>query len=309
MAHKLVDAVPQEAREAAAPFAPMLGHLSPKLRERLWGSRIVRCGKTRRSRRATWWKRCVSMPSGVQIQLALALSGLGQQAEGACLLDSLLQRHADKGAVTLGSLHDARLQVARLAGDQVAAALHAGEMKRLYGSTRLASLLERIEQVAKPVSTSARPSAAADDADAKSPQLQTILQRFEHGGGSIASVPEWTLRQLAKHASATEAYLFQRSGSGAVCTAQVGGVNGEVLAERAARRVRECTELSDTTVVTNVGVSVGNTNLTVVEGVGYRLRFLMTSDDQLFGPIALSDDAIQPSNEVLSVMANRLARG
>jgi tetratricopeptide (TPR) repeat protein len=250
-----------------------------------------------------------AMNLGVQIQKALALAGLGQVQEGANLLDALLLRHADKGAVTLGALHDARLQIARRAGDSVAAALHAGEVKRLYASTGLASLLERSEQLVKPVPSAANHSLPTRGSLQAPPQLATILQRFEHGGGaSITSLPEWTLRQLITHAKVSEGYLFRRTESAVVCVAEVGGTCGEVLKAWVIRRVNERAEVADTTVVSNLCASADNPNFLAVQGVGYRLRFLITSNDEVFGAVVLPAAAERPSADVLRVMVNRLVR-
>jgi tetratricopeptide (TPR) repeat protein len=250
-----------------------------------------------------------AMNLGVQIQKALALAGLGHMQDGAKLLDALLLRHANKGAVTLGALHDARLQIARRTGDHVAAALHAGEVKRLYGSTGLASLLERSEQLIKPTPSAANQSLPARDSLQTSPQLATILQRFEFGGGaSITSLPEWSLRQLATHAKASEGYLFRRTESAVVCVAEFGGTCSEELRAWVICRVNERAETADTTVVSNLCAGEDNPNFFTLRSVGYRLRFLMAANDEVYGAVVLPDGAERPSADVLRVMVSRLAR-
>jgi tetratricopeptide (TPR) repeat protein len=223
-----------------------------------------------------------AMNLGVEIQLALALANLGQHEEGARRLDLLLQRHADKSAVTLGSLHDARLRVAQLAEDHDGVALHTAEMKRLYGSTRLAPLLERSEQLSKSAALDARRSLPPGAGDAQSPQLVTIMHQFEHGSSAATSLPEWSLRQLAAHLQADEAYLFQCSSDGTMCAAEFGGSSGAALMDWVSDKLRERGQDGEESPT--------------------------TEDDRVFGAVVLPEEAASPSHEVLRGMTVRLAR-
>jgi hypothetical protein len=140
-------------------------------------------------------------------------------------------------------------------------------------------------------------------------QVQHRHQRIEHGGDrSLTSVSQWTLRQLAELAAASEAYLFEGAGRGIRCTAKVGTRPVEELVEWASRRVREYEEEESTVTSSTDLAELADPNLAAFAGTAYRLRMLVNSAGRSAGAIVLPSDALIPPASVLLALADRLAR-
>jgi tetratricopeptide (TPR) repeat protein len=248
-----------------------------------------------------------AMNLSVLVELALAEDGLGQHAAAAQRLDQLLERHGDKGVVTLGALHDARARVSASMEDATTFALHIGEMKRLYRSTKIPSLLEYCNQFEPEGPEHGRIRVSVEN-DAHASKFNTVIHRIEHGGGrSGTSASHWALTQLVELTAASEAYLFEPVGRDIRCTAHVGAQPAEELVQWAVRRVREYEE-EESTVTRTTDLALPNLNLATFAGKTYRMRALMTSARRSVGAVVLPSDALIPPAVVVLALANRLAR-
>jgi tetratricopeptide (TPR) repeat protein len=82
----------------------------------------------------------------LQIERAHAHAGLGQKLEAKRQLDALIAMHAPNcGALTLGTLHEARLVISLSEGDVQAAREHLAQMASWLRPTGIAALIERLQ--------------------------------------------------------------------------------------------------------------------------------------------------------------------
>lgn len=125
----------------------------------------------------------VDVNLNVQIELALAESGLGDVASAGARLDALLARHAPlRGPLTLGALHEARARVALRARDLVRAREHLQEMKHWFEPTQIPTLIELCNSLARQLASAehqqTHPSHRSLDSD-ELERLQSVrLQRM-----------------------------------------------------------------------------------------------------------------------------------
>jgi hypothetical protein len=102
----------------------------------------------------------VAMNLRIEIQLALAEAGQGRHSEAAQRLDDLLAKHVvHRGAVSMGSLHRARAQVAQLAGDRAALERSCKEMDYWFRLTGNPALIAQSERTVRLLRRSSRPPA------------------------------------------------------------------------------------------------------------------------------------------------------
>jgi hypothetical protein len=86
----------------------------------------------------------VALFLGLEIEHALACSGLGEHVAAAAQLDALLLRHtAGQNPLTLGRLHEARALVALATDDRTAFSAHAQMAQRCFGATEIEVLVAR----------------------------------------------------------------------------------------------------------------------------------------------------------------------
>jgi tetratricopeptide (TPR) repeat protein len=94
----------------------------------------------------------------VEIQLALAEAGLQHMEAAQQRLDALLAKHAPQaGAVTMGALHQARAQVALLAGDRAAMERSCQQTEHWFRLTGNPALIAQSERVVRLILQSSRP--------------------------------------------------------------------------------------------------------------------------------------------------------
>jgi hypothetical protein len=115
----------------------------------------------------------------IEIQLALAEAGLGRNEAAQQRLDGLLALHAPHGgAVTLGSLHRARAQVALLVGDRDAVERSCEQTAHWFRQTANPSLIAQSERMVRLIQLESAPPAAGDEQGATidlSPQPSLML--------------------------------------------------------------------------------------------------------------------------------------
>ena len=100
----------------------------------------------------------------IEIQLALAEAGLGQTQAAQQRLDTLLALHEPgRGAVTMGSLHTARAQVALLRGDRDALERHCKETEHWFRQTNNPVLIAQSERMVRLIWLASTPPAASGD--------------------------------------------------------------------------------------------------------------------------------------------------
>jgi hypothetical protein len=91
-----------------------------------------------------------AMTIRLQIEHALAESGLGDHSEAAARLDALIAKHGgNEGPLTLGALHEARTSVALRAQHEELAREHLDAMERWYRSTDCPGLIQHCDRIAK----------------------------------------------------------------------------------------------------------------------------------------------------------------
>jgi hypothetical protein len=106
----------------------------------------------------------VVMTLNVHIELALAEAGLQDFAAARKRLDELLVLHAPgRSAITLGSLHQARAQVALRERNFVEAREHLDSMENYYLSTRLGTLIELVAPLRREIDRTEHPHAAEEE--------------------------------------------------------------------------------------------------------------------------------------------------
>jgi hypothetical protein len=122
-------------------------------------------------------RRYVMMSLPIEVELALADARLGSPAQADARLATLLEAHADKGALVLGLLLRARTQVALLAGDLASAERQLDRVDACYRPTRLPSLFRlaaelRVElRRARGLSSVTRSGARLEGTERRAPVL------------------------------------------------------------------------------------------------------------------------------------------
>jgi hypothetical protein len=88
------------------------------------------------------------MMTPVVVELALAEAQLGQARRGAARIDDFLAELGERGGpVTRGSLHEARVRIALMAGDMPSAELHLARMERWFRPTNNPALVTRCQRL------------------------------------------------------------------------------------------------------------------------------------------------------------------
>jgi predicted Ser/Thr protein kinase len=130
----------------------------------------------------------VMMTLDLQVQLALAEAGLGQPELAKQQLERLLAEHAvSNNPLTLGSLHQARAEVALRERDFGSARAHVAKMEEHYRSTKLASLVELVVALRQQVERGENPRGSIDTegAIATAQQVMTRVQLLLSQNSSV----------------------------------------------------------------------------------------------------------------------------
>jgi tetratricopeptide (TPR) repeat protein/tRNA A-37 threonylcarbamoyl transferase component Bud32 len=172
-------------------------------------------------------RRFVSLYLEVEYQLALAEAGTGKVREAIARLEGLLLEFGDRGAVTVGKLHEARALIALQVGDQPAFDAHWRAMRGQFEATRNPALLVQCQRLAAegarrfgtPVAAEAQPHAPSDAHTvaerqpwAHAERLRALLEAQPAGQARANRVLEWFLQAT----SASEAHLYLREGPSAL---------------------------------------------------------------------------------------------
>lgn len=155
----------------------------------------------------------VVMHLGVHIELALAEAGLGQCDAAAKRLDALLIEHAPRrGALTLGALHHARVQVALRQRRFVEAREHLAMMESYYRSTRVPTLIEQVLMLRREIDQAENPDGEARQLEALRDRGQQELVRLKRllgqaGNTRLADRAKDALKLALELTNADEGFL------------------------------------------------------------------------------------------------------
>jgi hypothetical protein len=120
----------------------------------------------------------VVMNLNVHIELAMAEAGLRDYEAAKRRLDALLTQHAPgEGAITLGSLHEARAEVALRARDFGEAREHLTKMEGYYRTTRAPTLIELVPPLRRAIARAENPRLAEQDGGEQPHRGQHTMMR------------------------------------------------------------------------------------------------------------------------------------
>jgi tetratricopeptide (TPR) repeat protein len=251
-----------------------------------------------------------TMTLTLQLELALAESGLGQHDEAAARLDALLAQHApNEGPLTLGALHEARASVALRAQQEDTARQHLDQMERWYRGTECPTLIQHCDRIAKRW-TKTREGAVNPALLPSLSFLATISTKLTNTG--VADLPENILAQLVRGALAAEGVLFSgdvdaspilaKSRSSALPHGLV-----EWTCQRMTQALSYATQTEDSD-----GAELTDPNVITLEDKTWRL-FLLISDeehtDTVAGAIALCNPLAEIPLDVLNSLARSFRHG
>jgi hypothetical protein len=141
-------------------------------------------------------------------ELALHDAELGEPAAGARRIeDYLAQIEGRGGPVTLGTLHEARAQIALLAGDAHAARAHLAHVKRWFLPTENPVLIARCERLQRDVASGSLDVGARRTVDAGASSIE-MLRAAVRGGVPAKERAASVLELLLIEAGAQSGYLF-----------------------------------------------------------------------------------------------------
>jgi hypothetical protein len=249
-----------------------------------------------------------AMTLPVQIELALAESGLGAHEAAAARLDALIAQHTPfEGPLTLGALHDARASVALRARQETVAQHHVEQMERWYRSTDSPPLIQHCDRVARRwAKTRARLEA--------SPFMPSMSFLANVGSrltsASLHETPEELLGQLVQGAMAAEGALFFSPGDGMPVVLKT---RTAALPEGLCAWVeqRMSAALTYTTETEDSAAPEADPNVIQFEEKSWRL-FLLVADqgdsDRVIGAIALCSPVTPVPLDVLRALAHHFER-
>jgi hypothetical protein len=250
----------------------------------------------------------------VQLQLALAETGLGHAALAAEQLDALIAQHQRaEGPLTLGALHEARAEVAAAVHDMNALGVHLAHMQHWRAVTGDRSLIVRAERF----TASARMRAIGTPAMAatRAPELRgeehavTVVHRLRHGGErDLVGSAEWIMERLAEYADIRAGHVFLWRKDEPLCVTSHGELPDPAVFEEWLRaRLRN--ETYDSTVQLDRTHDAGDPDRFEYHGRSYRLLRLFASDTSpaLVGALLLSEQTLfRVPASLLQVIADRL---
>jgi hypothetical protein len=254
------------------------------------------------------------------IELARAEAGLGEHLRAGERLDGLIARHAPgQGALTLGLLHEARVEVALAAEDVARARLHVAEMERWLRPTGIPALIEQCDLRSRALShkkSDERPSlvgtlATACDAGA----LEAVFKESV----PVAQRMTRALEQLVSSASAQEAHLYLLAGTGVRHFSSFGAAAPSELVSRwVEERVGLATELHSQLVTGTASTTASDETRTrlgsdvrAFDARSHRLALLYEEGprrDQVAGVLVFAaDDPFElPPRKLLDVLEQQL---
>jgi tetratricopeptide (TPR) repeat protein len=258
----------------------------------------------------------------VQIELAIALAGLGQFDAAAAGIELLLDRYrASAGPLTLGALHEARARVALMAGDDEACRGHQQQMEARYRATGVSTLIARCETFAKEVRRGLMPSMHADveGNSALESAFASItgsdVSVFERALAPLATIQDCAQRALALLADRipqARAGIWVQGSEELELQASVGGeLPGELgrwVTQRAAAATAD--DVTQTDLIEDI-MAAGDPNQLTLDGWQYRVCVLPARSftNELAGMVVLGsrDGAFQvPSHQVLEAVGRKL---
>ncbi|MFT3924498.1 MAG: protein kinase [Myxococcales bacterium] len=157
-----------------------------------------------------------AMNLNLPVELALAEAGLGRVEPAARQLEALLERYApNENPLTLGALHEARAQVALLAGEREAYREHARAMRAWYVPTAQPSLIQRCERLIEEGRDARELAAGAlDDSGTVRIALGASVREMLTESRTLAECAGRALSVLVHRAgSEEEGYLFLVEGA------------------------------------------------------------------------------------------------
>jgi len=144
----------------------------------------------------------------VQTELLVAQAGLGDVARAQWGLRDLLGLHEpNRGALTMGELHETGVRIAILARDDVKATEHCREMMHWYRATQIPSLIQHCE------ATVARTAASFGGPGAQSGRLSRIPADTNTTALARIRLQASESREISEFARAALQVLLEQSGS------------------------------------------------------------------------------------------------
>lgn len=251
----------------------------------------------------------------VPTELAIAEAGLGNFTEAHAALARLLQKYGpDQAPITLGSIHDAQVQVALREHDFTAASLALAETERRYRATSLPSLRERLDTLRRQIERAQRAS-AGNEADIPlmidDVHLITRVQLILTQTGTQISERASKGLQIAIELSGADDGFIVLQGAEAEPTAYLGELPSLELMRWAHLRLMAAYASDETAAVEHVD-SLIDLNLNVVDGVRYCVAPLWArrdNQDVVVAALALGFRKTAPrlpGADVLRVIADHL---
>lgn len=255
-----------------------------------------------------------AMNLNVQVELALAEAGLGRVDRAKTMLDQLIARHTPQhGPLTLGSLHDAYLQVALRDKDFALCDEQLAKLEDCYRPLALPSLLSRLELLTLQLRNARRGDQHGADVAllASDAQLITRVQLLLTQSGSQAAERARKGLQIAVELSAADDgfLVVQRQQDGV--EAHLHAAPSTELANWARARLLAAYANDETAAVEDVG-SLIDLNSMSADGVRYCVAPLwarVNHEDVVVAALALgfrNGTPKLPSADVLRVIASSL---
>jgi hypothetical protein len=248
---------------------------------------------------------------GLQIELALAQAGLGQQRVAADRLDALLTEHQHGGPLTLGELHEARVRVAVAMRDQAGLEHHLSSLLRWRNITGEAALIARARAIAKAsrlavlgVAPTIRAAGVSE-----APQARTVIHRLRHGGArTLEGSAEWIMDQLGAYADIRAGHVFLSLNNELYCVASRGELPDPAELEGFVRE-RLAEDDDETTQQAELADLNADKDSLRLRNCSYRLLRLFASNapGRPLGALVLSEETLfQIPQQVLQAIADRL---
>lgn len=259
--------------------------------------------------------RYVALNLTVCLELALAEAQLGQHVEAAARVDALIAKLAPTaGDLTLFSLHEARAQVALIAGAYEQAERHARVAQHHARTLELPTLLTRSAKLLKRLDRSTDRDGEAGALHSHEALLTQCLQKLLRDDSHTASLStraDIALSVALELSGADRGLVVANLGAGATVLAGSDALPDDLMPWVEERMTHEAdAALSTATDVSDVPI---DPNLLQLEGAHYRMLPLWVrhgSEHVLVGALALGlprGAPTPPPLEALQVMGARLA--
>jgi len=168
-----------------------------------------------------------TMITPVVIEVALAEAQLGETRRGAARIDDFLAELGERGgAVTRGSLHEARVRIARMSGDAPTAELHFARVERWFRPTCNPALVARCERLRREVDAASerRAGSVGHMADLE-PSATELVRRALRACNNAQQRFDAALEMLIDHTGASAGAIFAHEAGELVLQASLGDVD------------------------------------------------------------------------------------